>query len=102
MSQRQLTGVRGGPLDPATVATLAERVGFALVVVALPVAIGTFASIAVEAASLLAAVDAAANAMNGPLTMGWGLSWLFHVSTLVTALGCWVLGLGLVLDGLDV
>jgi len=101
MAQRQPAAIFGGPIDPAAVAALAERVGAALVAVTLPVAVGAFAVMALDAGSLLAAIDVAAAAMSGPLTTGWGLSWLFHVSTLATAVGCWFLGLGLLLDGLD-
>ena len=101
MAQRQPAATCCGLLDPAAVATLAKRVGLALTAVALPVAIGAFTGMALAAGSLPAATDAAAAAMNGPLTAEQGLSWLFYVSTLGTALGCWVLGLGLLLDGLD-
>jgi len=101
MAQRQSTSISGGPLDPAVVAALAERVGLALVAIALPVAVGAFAGMALGAESLVAAVDIAVAAMNGPLSAERGLSSVFHVSTLGTALGCWILGLGLVLDGLD-
>ncbi|GCF14918.1 hypothetical protein Harman_28530 [Haloarcula mannanilytica] len=101
MAQRQSNGTYDGPLDIAAVATLVERVGLALVALALPVAVGAFAGIALNAGSLLAGIDAAVAALNGPLTAGRGLSWLFHVSTLATAVGCWFLGLGLLLDGLD-
>ncbi|WP_336337023.1 hypothetical protein [Haloarcula brevis] len=101
MAQRQPAATVGGPLDPATVARLAERAGLALVAVALPVAVGAFAGMALTAGSLPAATAAAAAAMSGPLTAGQGLSWLFYVGALGTVLGCWVLGLGLVLDGLD-
>ncbi|MDS0220773.1 hypothetical protein NDI54_05325 [Haloarcula sp. S1AR25-5A] len=101
MAQQQPTETYDGPLDIAAVATLAERVGLALVALALPVAVGAFAGMALDAGSLVAAGDAAAAAMSGPLTAGQGLSWLFYVSALGTVLGCWVLGLGLVLDGLD-
>ena len=102
MSHRQPVPTYGGPLDTAAVAALAERVGLALITVTLPVAIGTFTGMVLTAGSLPAATDAAAAAMSGPLTTGQGLSWLFYASTLGTALGCWVLGLGLLLDGLDV
>ena len=102
MSHRQPVPTFGGPLDSAAVTALAERVGLALIAVTLPVAIGAFAGMVLTAGSLPAAIDAAAAAMSGPLTRGQGLSWLFYASTLGTALGCWVLGLGLLLDGLDV
>lgn len=101
MSQRQPVPTYVGPLDPAAVATLAKRVGLVLVAVALPVAVGTFAGMALTAGSILAATDTATAAMSGLLTTEQGLSWLFYVSTLGTALGCWILGLGLLLDGLD-
>jgi len=101
MAQRQPAATYSGPLDPAAVAALAERVGLALVAVTLPVAVGAFAGMVLTAGSLPAAAGAATAAMNGPLTTGRGLSWLFYVGTLGTALGCWVLGLGLLLDGLD-
>ncbi|WP_058994641.1 hypothetical protein [Haloarcula sp. CBA1127] len=101
MSQLQPVPTRGRSLDPAAVAALAERVGLVLIAAALPVAVGAFAGLALTAGSLSAASDAATAAMSGPLTTEQGLSWLFYVSTLGTALGCWVLGLGLLLDGLD-
>ena len=101
MAQRQPAPTYGGPLTSAAVAALAERVGLALVAVTLPVAIGAFAGMALSAGSVPAATDAAAAAMSGRLTTGQGLSWLFHISALGTVLGCWVLGLGLLLDGLD-
>jgi hypothetical protein len=101
MAQRRPAATYDGPLDPAAVATLAERVGLVLVALALPVAVGAFVGMALTAGSLPAATDAAAAAVSGPLTAGRGLSWLFYVGVLGTALGCWVLGLGLVLDGLD-
>ncbi|EMA20632.1 hypothetical protein [Haloarcula marismortui] len=101
MSQRRPVPTYVGPLDPTAVATLAKRVGLALVAATLPVAVGTFAGMVLMAGSLPAATDAAAAAMSGLLTTEQGLSWLFYVSTLGTALGCWILGLGLLLDGLD-
>ncbi|WP_367176542.1 hypothetical protein [Haloarcula rubripromontorii] len=101
MAQRQPVPTYDGPLEPAAVAALAKRVGLALVAVALPVAVGAFAGTALTAGSLSAATDATAGAMSGPLTAAQGLSWLFYISALGTALGCWVLGLGLLLDGLD-
>ncbi|WP_058990838.1 hypothetical protein [Haloarcula sp. CBA1128] len=100
MAQRQPVPTCGRSLDPAVVAALAERVGLVLIAVALPVAVGTFAGMVLTSGSLLAASDAATAAMSGPLTTEHGLSLLFYVSTLGTALGCWVLGLGLLLDGL--
>ncbi|KAA9398495.1 hypothetical protein Har1130_03815 [Haloarcula sp. CBA1130] len=101
MSQRQPVPTYGRSLDPATVAALAERAGLAIVTMLLPVAIGAFVGMVFIAGSLPAATDSATAAMNGGLTAGQGLSRLFYVSTLGTALGCWVLGLGLLLDGLD-
>jgi hypothetical protein len=101
MSQRRPVASYGGPFDPAAVATLAERVGLALIAVTLPVAVGAFAGMVLAAGSLPAATEAAAAAMSGRLTAEQGLSWLFYVSALGTALGSWVLGLGLLLDGLD-
>ncbi|MDQ2073011.1 hypothetical protein RBH20_10755 [Haloarcula sp. H-GB4] len=101
MSQRQPVPTYVGPLDPAAVATLAKRVGLVLVTVALPVAVGTFAGMALTAGSIPAATDTATATISGLLTTEQGLSWLFYVSTLGTALGCWILGLGLLLDGLD-
>ncbi|EMA17051.1 MULTISPECIES: hypothetical protein [Haloarcula] len=101
MAQGQPAATYSGPLDPAAVAARAERVGLVLIAVALPVAVGTFAGMVLTSGSLSAASDAATAAMSGPLTTEQGLSWLFYVSTLGTALGCWVLGLGLLLDGLD-
>ncbi|GGK52159.1 hypothetical protein [Haloarcula sebkhae] len=101
MAQRQLVSTCDRPFDPAAIAALAERVGLVLIAVALPVAVGAFAGLALTAGSLSAASDAATATLSGPLTTKQGLSWLFYVSTLGTALGCWVLGLGLLLDGLD-
>ncbi|EMA06727.1 hypothetical protein SAMN05443574_105155 [Haloarcula vallismortis] len=101
MAQRQPVPTFDAPLDPAAVAALTKRVGLVLVAVALPAAVGAFASMALTAGSLSAATDAAAGAMSGPLTAEEGVSWLFYASVLGTALGCWVLGLGLLLDGLD-
>ncbi|MFU1780424.1 hypothetical protein ACM16X_03470 [Haloarcula japonica] len=101
MAQRRPVPTYHGPLDPAAIAVLAERVGLALIAVALPVAVGAFVGLALTAGSLPAATEAAAAALSGPLTTARGLSWLFYVSTLGTALGCWILGLGLLLDGLD-
>ncbi|EMA18882.1 hypothetical protein [Haloarcula argentinensis] len=101
MAQRQPVSTCDRPLDPAAIAALAERVGLVLIAVALPVAVGAFAGLTLTAGSLSAAIDAATATLSGPLTTEHRLSWLFYVSTLGTALGCWVLGLGLLLDGLD-
>jgi hypothetical protein len=101
MAQRQPVPTYRRPLDPAAVAALAKRVGLAVVAVALPVAVGTFVGMVLITGSLSAASDAATAAMSGPLTTEQGLSLLFYVSTLGTALGCWGLGLGLLVDGLD-
>ncbi|WP_423999676.1 hypothetical protein ACOZ4I_11590 [Haloarcula salina] len=100
MAQRQSTRRYGGPADPITLATLAERAGLALVAVTLPLALAGFAGLALQAASLSAAAASAASAMHGPLLTGRGLSVLFHAGALGTLLGCWLLGLGLLLDGL--
>jgi len=100
MAQRQSARRYGGPADPVTAAALAERVGLALVAVTLPVALAAFAGLAAESASLSVATTTAAAAMDGPVLTGRGLSMLFHAGALGTLLGCWVLGLGLLLDGL--
>lgn len=100
MAQRQSTRRYGGPTDPVTVAALAERAGLALVAVALPLAFAAFAGLAVQAASVATAVATAATAVHGPLLTGGALSMLFHAGTLGTLLGCWISGLGLLLDGL--
>ncbi|MBV0901662.1 hypothetical protein [Haloarcula salina] len=100
MAQRQSTRRYGDPTDPVTAAALAERVGLALVAVTLPLALVAFTGLAMQAASPSAALTTAAAAMQGPVLAGRGLTVLFHAGALGTLLGCWLLGLGLLLDGL--
>jgi len=85
-----------GHVDPAVAGAVLTRLGLAVVALTLPAAAGAFAGLLANTGSPAAAVAA----MNGPLLGGGGLPWLFHVAALVLLCGCWLLGAGLLLDGL--
>ncbi|MDS0259492.1 hypothetical protein NDI56_08810 [Haloarcula sp. S1CR25-12] len=100
MAHRGSTVRATGRLDPATVGTVLTRVGLALIAVTVPLVAGAAAGLVTEAGSPAVAVAVTTHAMDGPLFAGFGLRWLFHVATLALLSGCWLLGAGLVLDGL--
>ncbi|WP_254271902.1 hypothetical protein [Haloarcula marina] len=100
MSQRRSTVTVGDTLDPAVVGRRATRVGLALVAAALPLVVGTLAGIAADAPTVEAAFTAALGVMDAPVFGQHGTQLLFHVGTLGLLAGCWVLGVGLLLDGL--
>ncbi|WP_225335011.1 hypothetical protein [Halomicrobium urmianum] len=92
---RRLSGVR-----PEQVGTLAVQVGYATVTAALLLAAVTFGVLLARAPTVAAGIDAAVAAGTGPLS-GSGVTWLFHVGVLGVLIGSWLLGLGLIIDGLD-
>ncbi|WP_226010616.1 hypothetical protein [Halomicrobium salinisoli] len=91
---RRLSGVR-----PERFGTLAVQVGYATVMAALLLAVVTFGVLVARAPSFAAGVDAAVAAGTGPLS-GSGVAWLFRAGVLGLLIGSWVLGLGLIVDGL--
>ena len=85
---------------PAFVGAVLVRLGLAALALTLPAVAGTFAGLVATAGSPAAGAALALGAMDGPLLGGAGLRWLFHVSTFAGLCGCWLLGAGLLLDGL--
>jgi len=91
----------GAPPGRADLSTLLTWLGLVVVTLTGPLLAGTAAGLVTAAGSPAAALQVAGRAVAGPLLAGAGLPWAFHVAVLVFACGCWVLGAGLVLDGLD-
>jgi len=89
-----------GRFDPAVLGSVLTRLGLGLLVLALPVGAGAGLGLLGEAGSLAVGVRVALAALEGPLLGSSGLPWLFHVAVLALLSGCWLLGAGLVLDGL--
>ncbi|WP_236035531.1 hypothetical protein [Haloarcula rubra] len=99
MSQRRSTFGAATATDPAVVGRRATRAGLVLAAATLPLVVGTGTGLVVDAPTLAAGVDAVLAAANAPLVGGYGRAWLFHVSALGLLAGCWLLGAGLLLDG---
>ncbi|GGN97885.1 MULTISPECIES: hypothetical protein [Haloarcula] len=100
MSQRRSTLDAPVDTDPTVVGRRATRAGLALAAATLPLVVGTVAGMLVDAPTLTAGVDAVLAAAGTPLVGGYGRAWLFHVGALGLLAGCWLLGAGLLLDGL--
>ena len=83
------------------VSRVARRLGLAVVAAALPVVVGLTAGLLVDAGSLTAGIGVLVSALTGSLGAQSGSVWLFHAATLVLAGGGWLLGAGLLIDGLD-
>jgi hypothetical protein len=79
---------------------VARQAGLVTVVVTLPFVVGTFAGFLASAGSPLAGLEAATRALNAAPTVGTGHAALFQIGTYALLVGCWVAGLGLLLDGL--
>jgi len=88
-----------GP-GPAALGRALIRLGAVVVAVTIPPVVGAGTGIAVTADTPAQAAAIMLRAMNGPLVGARGLPWLFHLATLALLCGCWLLGAGLVLDGL--
>lgn len=89
-----------GRPDPALVGVVLTWLGLWTLALALPVVVGALAGLFATAGSLAAGVALALRAMAGPILGGFGPLWLFHVATLALLCGCWLLGAGLLLEGL--
>jgi hypothetical protein len=101
MSHSNSTALAIGPPDPATVGTVLTRLGLGLVAVTVPLVAGAGAGLLANAGSLAVAMAIVVRAMETPLVGGSGLPWLFRLATLTLLSGCWILGAGLVADGLS-
>jgi hypothetical protein len=84
----------------ATVGRLALRSGAVLSVLALPLAVGAFLAVVLAAPSLMAGLDGAAAAVQGPLGTAVGVAWLLHLGVLGLLVGAWLTGAGLLLSAL--
>ena len=100
MAHSETTERDTGRFDPALVGAVLTRLGLATLALAVPVAAGAFVGVVGTAGSPAAGVALALRAMEGPLLGDGGVAWLFHVATLVALCGCWLLGAGLLLEGL--
>jgi hypothetical protein len=100
MAQRQSTYSRDRPAGPARLGAAAQRAGLLVVAASLPLVVGTAASLFASAGAPLAGVEAATAAVTAAPTLGTDHATLFHLGTLALLAGCWVVGFGLVLDGL--
>ena len=94
MSQRRSTL---GPAGHHPVGRPARRLGLAVVAATLPVVVGVAAGLVADAGSLAAVVAA----LTGSLGAQSGSMWLLHAATLGLAGGGWLLGAGLLVEGLD-
>jgi len=86
--------------DPSDVGALATRAGLALIAMTAPVVVGAAIGVLADASTVEAAVTLVLDAMDTPLVGPGSLSWLLHVSLLGFLGGCWLLGAGLLLEGL--
>lgn len=97
-------GAVGGAVGPGVgierAVALARRVGTALLVVAVPVAVGATLALVVAAASPAGGVEAAVQAIGTPLAASGTPGSVLRIATLVAATGGWLLGAALVLEGL--
>jgi hypothetical protein len=100
MSQRWRRVGPTGRDTPGVVGTVATRLGLLAVAVTLPVVVGTVAGMVGDAATVGAAFDTVGTVLTGPLAGQSGTAWLFHVAVLGLCSGCWLVGAGLVVDGL--
>lgn len=100
MSQRRSRVRTRARYDPATVGTATTRLGFVLVVATVPIVAGTLGSVLIQTETVGGALAAVLAVMGGPLLAQHGIEWLFHVTTIGLLCGCWLVGLGLLLDGL--
>ena len=89
-----------GRLDPATVGAALTWLGLGVVALTVPVVAGAFVGLLVTAGSPAVGMALAMGALDGPLLGGSGLPRLFHAATFAGLCGCWLLGAGLLLEGL--
>ncbi len=99
MARRTGGGHRLSGFRPERIGVLAVQVGYATVMAALLLAVVTLGVLLARAPTVAAGIDAAVAAGTGPLS-GSGAAWLFHVGVLGLLFGSWLLGLGLIVDGL--
>jgi hypothetical protein len=99
MSQRRPSH-RFGALDPGAVGRATTRVGVALVAVSVPLLVWTAAGLLADVSTPSAALATLAAASSGPVVAVSDTASIFRVGLYVLLAGCWLLGAGLVLDGL--
>lgn len=100
MSQRRSTVGRRVHHDVAALGSAAVAVGLVAVLVTLPVVVGVGAGFLSEAETAQGALSLATTALEEPLLGGYSTAWLFHAAVIGLLGGTWILGAGLVLDGL--
>jgi hypothetical protein len=71
-----------------------------IVTLAIPLTVGGFGLLIVQAPSVGTGVQRALAATTGPLSAGGGLGWVLHVGVFGLLVGGWILGLALVLEEL--
>jgi hypothetical protein len=96
MSQRRSTAPQSGPVNLARVGAAATRAGLFAVAVTVPIAVGTAVGLAADAGNLGSVLAAT----GGPVLRGAGQTYLFRVAATGLLGGGWLVGAGLVLDGL--
>jgi len=87
-------------VDPDAVGRVATQVGVVLVVSSMPLLAWAATGLLADVSTLSAALSVLASASNGPLTVGAGHASLFRAGLYGLLSGCWLLGAGLVIDGL--
>jgi len=100
MSQRRPRLSRAVSHDISTLGSAAVSLGAVAVVATLPVVIGVGAAFLSGAATVDSALALALSALDEPLVGAYSTAWLFHVAVAGLLGGTWVLGAGLVLEGL--
>jgi len=100
MSQRRPTVGRAVASDISTLGSAAVWLGLVVTLAMTALAVAAGAELLAEAATVEGALSLALVALDEPLVGTYNTARLFHVGVVGLLVGTWVLGAGLVLEGL--